>query len=109
MADIANGSLYMAAADKAASAIESILNDQIASVIDQAQSEGLITNARKIALKKRGEAVGAHVVSLVLDYHNTLIDAAKDANVDLPPPSDGTTELIGVIQNMVSPLSGGPR
>ena len=107
MADIATGSLYMAAADKAASAIESILNEQIAATIDQVKDDGTITNAKAIALKKRGEAVGAKVVSLVLEYHSDLIDAAKAAGIDLPPPSDGTAELIEVINGMVSPLGGG--
>lgn len=109
MADIQSASLYMAAVDKAAAAIESILNNQVATVIAQAQAEGLITNARRIALTKRCEAVGAHVVSLVLDLHNDLTDAAKGANVDVPPPADGTDALIEVVQNMVSPLSGGGR
>lgn len=109
MADIQKASVYMGAVDKAAAAIESILNDQVSGVIVQAQSEGLITNARRIALTKRCEAVGAHIVSLALDLHNDLIDAAKEAGIDVPAPSDGTAELIAVLQNMVSPLGGGPR
>ena len=107
MADIASGSTYMAAADKAASAIESILNTQVAGVIDQVAADGTITNAKAIELKKRCAEVGAHVVSKVLGLHSDLIDAAKTAGVDLPPPSDGTAELITVIQSMVSPLGGG--
>lgn len=107
MANISQGSLYMAAADKAAAVIESILNEQVAAVIDQVKADGTITNAKAIALKKRGEAVGARVVSLVLEYHSDLIDAAKAAGIDLPPPSDGTAELIAVINVMVSPLGGG--
>lgn len=107
MANISSGSLYMAAADKAASAIESILNDQVAAVIDQVKADGTITNAKAIALKKRGEAVGAKVVSLVIGFHSTLIDEAKAAGIDLPPPSDGTAELVAIIESMVSPLGGG--
>ena len=107
MADIASGSLYMAAADKAASAIESILNEQVAAVIDQVLADGTISNAKAIELKKRGQAVGAKVVSLVLGYHSDLIEAAKAAGIDLPPPSNGEAELIAVIQGMVSPLGGG--
>lgn len=107
MADIASGSLYMAAADKAASAIEQIINDQVADVIDQVRADGTITNARALELKKRGAHVGAHVVELVMGYHADLIDAAKVAGIDLPPPSDGTAELVAVIHGMVSPLGGG--
>lgn len=107
MADISSGSLYMAAADKAASAIESILNDQVSGIIDQVKADGTITNAKAIELKKRCSEVGAHVVSKVLGLHSDLIDAAKAAGVDLPPPSDGTAELIVVINGMVSPLGGG--
>ncbi len=107
MADIANGSLYMAAADKAAAAIEQILNDQVATVIDQVAADGTITNARAIMLKKRGKKIGANVVELVMGYHSELIDEAQAASIDLPPPSDGAAELIAVIEGMVSPLSGG--
>lgn len=107
MADIANGSLYMAAADKAASAIELIINGQVADVIDQVAADGTITNARAIQLKKRGAKIGAHVVELVMGYHSELIDAAKEAGIDLPPPADGTAALVDVVQSMVSPLGGG--
>ncbi len=107
MADIASGSLSMAAADKAASAIELIINDQVASIIDQVAADGAITNAKAIMLKKRGAKVGAHVVELVMGYHSELIDEAKAAGIDLPPPADGTAELVAVIEGMVSPLGGG--
>lgn len=109
MVDVAKGSIYMGAADKAAAAIELILNDQVASVIDQALADGTISNAKAIEIKKHGAAVGARVVSLVLGYHGKLIDAAKVAGIDLPPPSDGTEELIAVIKTIVSPLGGGGR
>lgn len=107
MADIARGSLFMGAADKAASAIESIINDQVADIIDQVAADGTITNARAIELKKRGAMVGAKVVSEVLGYHADLIDAAKAAGIDLPPPSDGKAELIAVVNGLIEPLSGG--
>ncbi len=107
MADIASGSLYMAAADKAASAIELILNGQVADVIDQVRSDGTITNTKAIMLKKRAAKIGANVVELVLGFHSELIDEAKAHSIDLPPPSDGTAELVAVIEGMVSPLGGG--
>lgn len=106
-ADIAKGSLYMAAADKAAAAIESIINGQVADVIEQVLADGKITRAKAIELKKLGQHVGAHVVSLVLGLHSRYIDESKTADVDLPAPSDGTAELIAVINSMVSPLGGG--
>lgn len=107
MADIATGSLYMAAVDKAATAIETILNDQVAGIIDQVAADGTITYARAIELKKRGAMVGAKVVSEVLGYHADLIDAAKAAGIDLPAPSDGKAELIAIINGLIEPLSGG--
>ncbi len=58
-------------------------------------------------MKKRGAAIGAKVVSLVIGYHSDLIDAAKAAGVDLPPPSDGKAELIAVINGLIEPLGGG--
>ncbi len=97
----------MGAADKAAAAIETIINDYVAPIIDQALADGSITNAKAMQLKKAGAAAGAKVVSITIGFHSDLIDAAKAASIDLPPPSDGTTELIAVIQGMVSPLSGG--
>lgn len=109
MADIANGSLYMAAADKAAAAVELIINGQVADVIDQAVAEGLITNAKGIMLKKRGKKIAAHVVELVIGHHSDLIDAAQEAGIDLPAPADGAAELVGVIEGMVSPFGGGGR
>ena len=109
MADIASGSTAKAAADKAAAAIELIITGQVADVIDQVAADGKITNAKGIMLKKRGKKVAAHVVELVLGYHSDLIDEAQAAGVDLPAPSDGTAELIDVIQNMVSPFGGGGR
>jgi len=109
MADIETGSLYMAAADKAAAAIEQIINDQVAAVIDQAAVDGSITNAKAIMLKKRGKKIGANVVELVIGYHSDLIDAAQEAGIDLPPPADGTAELVAVIEGMVSPMGGGGR
>lgn len=107
MADIAKGSLYMAAADKAAAAIESILTNQVSAVIDDVLADGKITNAKAIHLKKRLTAVGAKVVAEVIGLHSDLIDAAEEAGIDLPPPSNGTTELIAVINGMVSQLGGG--
>lgn len=109
MADIASGSKYMAGADKAAAAIESIYNTQIATLIDQVHAEGTISNARRIELKKLGQATGAKIVSLALGYHDKLTNGAKDVGIDVPPPSDGTAEVIAVIEGMVSPLSGGGR
>lgn len=106
MADIQNGSLYMAAADKAASAIEQIINGPVAAVIDQTAAEGTISNAKAISLKKRGAKIAANVVELVLGYHADLIEEAKDADVDLPPPADGTAALVDLVQGMVSPLGG---
>lgn len=109
MADIATGSLYMAAADKAAVAIEQIINTQVGAVIDQCVADGTITQARAIKLKKRGAKVGANVVELVIGFHDDLIQEAKDADVDLPPPADGTAALVEVVQNMVSVFGSGGR
>lgn len=107
MADIAKGSVYMAAVDKAAAAAESILNDQVASVIEEAFAEGKINNARRIELKKLCASAGAKMVSIALGVHAKLIDAAQAIGEDVPPPSDGTAELVAVIEGMVSPLGGG--
>lgn len=106
MADIEAGSVYMGGVDKAATAIEQIINTQVAAVIDQVYADGKISHARAIELKKRGARVGAHIVELAVGYHGLLTEAAKDADIDVPPPSDGTAEFIDVLQNMVSPLGG---
>lgn len=106
-ADIASGSVYMGGCDTAAATIESILTTQISGIIDAAYADGKISNATCVTLKKRCQAVGANVSNLVLTLHTDLIDAAQDAGIDLPPPSDGTTEFIAVMQSMVHPFGGG--
>lgn len=107
MADIANGALNMAAADKAAAVIGDLINGPVAAVIDQAASENLISNTKAIILKKRGEKIAAHVLEQVMGYHQDLIDAATEAGVDVGPPADGKQALIDAINGMVSPLGGG--
>jgi len=105
-ADIASGSVYMGGVDIAASTIESILNTQIANLIDDVYADGKISNAKRVALKKRCQAVGARISELALNLHTDLIDAAQAADIDLPPPSDGTEEFIEVMNTMVHPLGG---
>src|SRR5689334_2776245 len=109
MADIESGSLYMAAADWAAGAIGILINGPVADVITQVASDGTISNAKAIKLKKMGEKISAHVMELVIGYHDLLREEAEEAGIDVGPPADGKEALISVIENMVSPFGGGGR
>lgn len=107
MADIASGSLNMAAADLAADAIQGIVTSQVAPIIDQCAAEGSLSNTRAKELKAKGAAVASRIVSLINGYHGDLIEAAKAAGIDLPPPANGQQALIDFVQGMILPAGGG--
>lgn len=106
MVDVAQGSLYMAAADLAASAIEIAINEHVAPIIDQAVAEGKISSAHGIVLKKKGAKLGAGIVADTLAYHDMLREEAEGADIDVGAPADGKDALKGIIDSMVSPLGG---
>ena len=106
MVNMQKGSDYMGGVDRAAYTIQAILNEEICGIIDEALAEGVISMKRAANLKSDCQKFGATVANGAYALHGKLTTAAKKADLDVPPMSDGVDEFVEKMKAMATPRSG---